>query len=46
MTPSTEVTVRPMTPGEYDRWQHELAVGYAAEKVRAGNWAEDGVAPR
>ncbi|MEU4626588.1 GNAT family N-acetyltransferase [Actinoplanes sp. NPDC023801] len=46
MTQPTEVTVRAMTPAEYDEWQHELAVGYAAEKVRAGNWPEDGAYER
>ncbi|PRX12009.1 acetyltransferase (GNAT) family protein [Actinoplanes italicus] len=35
-----------MTAEEYQQWQHELAVGYAAEKVRAGNWPEEGAYDR
>ncbi|WP_255292806.1 hypothetical protein [Micromonospora sp. WMMA1996] len=34
----TEVTVRAMSPQEFDNWQHELAAGYAREQVAAGNW--------
>jgi ribosomal protein S18 acetylase RimI-like enzyme len=42
----TEVTVRPMTTTEYDRWQHELATDYAAEQVTAGNWPAEGAYER
>ncbi|MFI6129308.1 GNAT family N-acetyltransferase [Micromonospora sp. NPDC051141] len=34
------VSVRAMTPEEFDRWQNELAVEYAREHVTAGNWTE------
>lgn len=38
------MSVRAMSPGEFDRWQDELAVEYAREHVTAGNWtAEEGV---
>lgn len=35
-----------MTAAEYDEWQHALAVDYAAEKVAAGTWAEEGSVQR
>jgi ribosomal protein S18 acetylase RimI-like enzyme len=35
-----------MSATEYDQWQHDLAVAYAAEKVTAGNWPEDGAYER
>lgn len=37
----TEVSVRAMTPDEFDRWQDELAAGYAREHVTAGNWTSE-----
>ncbi|ADL47797.1 GNAT family N-acetyltransferase [Micromonospora aurantiaca (nom. illeg.)] len=37
----TEVTVRAMNPDEFDRWQDELAAGYAREHVTAGNWTPE-----
>ncbi|MEU1809885.1 GNAT family N-acetyltransferase [Micromonospora aurantiaca (nom. illeg.)] len=37
----TEVTVRGMNPDEFDRWQEELAAGYAREHVTAGNWTPE-----
>ncbi|MFC8600170.1 GNAT family N-acetyltransferase [Isoptericola sp. NPDC057191] len=42
----TTVTLRPMTPGEFDEWQDALAEGYAAEQVAAGMWQADGAAQR
>jgi ribosomal protein S18 acetylase RimI-like enzyme len=41
-----DVTVRTMTATEYDRWQHDLAVAYAAEKITAGDWPEEGAYER
>ena len=37
----TEVSVRAMNPDEFDRWQDELAAGYAREHVTAGNWTPE-----
>ncbi|MEV0429138.1 GNAT family N-acetyltransferase [Micromonospora sp. NPDC050495] len=37
----TEVSVRAVTPAEFDVWQAELAAGYAQEHVSAGNWPAD-----
>ncbi|MEV4276523.1 GNAT family N-acetyltransferase [Actinoplanes xinjiangensis] len=42
----TEVTVRPMTATEYDRWQHDLATDYAGDQVAAGNWPAEGAYER
>jgi ribosomal protein S18 acetylase RimI-like enzyme len=42
----TEVTVRPMTATEYERWQHELATEYAGDQVAAGNWPAEGAYER
>lgn len=42
----TAVTVRPMTPGEFEQWQAALATAYAAEQVAAGRWAADGAVHR
>ncbi|MEU4160150.1 GNAT family N-acetyltransferase [Actinoplanes sp. NPDC026670] len=42
----TEVTVRQMTPTEFDRWQHDLATDYAGEQVTAGNWPAEGAYER
>ncbi|MBD7957895.1 GNAT family N-acetyltransferase [Microbacterium sp. Sa4CUA7] len=42
----TAVTVRPMTPAEYEQWQAALATEYAAEQVAAGRWAADGAVQR
>ncbi|MFG1676001.1 GNAT family N-acetyltransferase [Micromonospora sp. NPDC049282] len=40
----SELTLRAMSPEEFDGWQHELAVEYAREHVTAGNWtAEEGL---
>jgi ribosomal protein S18 acetylase RimI-like enzyme len=44
--PEPTVILRPMTPAEYDTWQLTLAEGYAAEKVAAGSWAEEGAVQR
>ncbi|MGW0241417.1 N-acetyltransferase family protein [Micromonospora chalcea] len=37
----TELSVRAMSPEEFDSWQDELAAGYAREHVTAGNWAPE-----
>jgi len=37
----TTVTLRPMTPAEFDEWQAALAEDYAAEQVAAGAWPEE-----
>ena len=37
----SEVTVRAMSPDEFERWQDELAAGYAREHVTAGNWTPE-----
>ncbi|GFJ94918.1 hypothetical protein Prum_085600 [Phytohabitans rumicis] len=36
-----ELSVRPMTDVEFERWQRHLAEEFAAEQVAAGNWAAD-----
>ena len=36
------VTVRPMTPTEFDEWQTTIAEDYAADQVAAGRWGPDG----
>lgn len=40
------VTLRPMTPDEFDAWTLALATDYAAEKVAAGAWDEEGAVQR
>ncbi|MGI9822744.1 N-acetyltransferase family protein [Agromyces sp. Marseille-Q5079] len=42
----TKVTVRRMTPAEFDHWQATLAEDYAREQVAAGRWPEDGAVQR
>lgn len=37
----SELTLRPMTDSEYEAFYSKLAVEYAAENVKAGNWLED-----
>lgn len=36
-----ELSVRPMTEAEFQRWRRVLAEAYAAEQVAAGNWAPE-----
>jgi hypothetical protein len=38
----TTLTLRPMTVEEFEAWQQALAIDYAAEKVAAGVWDEEG----
>ena len=38
----SEVSVRPMTEFEFDRWQKTIAEEFAAEQVAAGRWAAEG----
>ncbi|POH65834.1 N-acetyltransferase [Cryobacterium zongtaii] len=38
----SEVSVRPMTELEFDRWQRAIAEEFAAEQVAAGRWAAEG----
>ncbi len=42
----SDVTLRPMTAGEFEAWQHALAVDYATEKVAAGTWPVEGAVER
>ncbi|GAA1792399.1 GNAT family N-acetyltransferase [Leucobacter iarius] len=42
----TALTLRPMTDAEYSAWQIALARDYAAEKVEAGQWPEEGSVER
>jgi ribosomal protein S18 acetylase RimI-like enzyme len=42
----TQVTVRPMTPSEYESWQDDLAAEYAADQVAAGRWPSEGAVER
>ncbi|MFC7877582.1 GNAT family N-acetyltransferase [Isoptericola sp. NPDC057391] len=42
----TTVTLRPMTPAEFDEWQDALAADYAAEQVAAGRWPHEGAVRR
>ena len=37
----TELSVRAMSPEEFDSWQDELTAEYAREHVTAGNWAPE-----
>ncbi|MEU7713715.1 GNAT family N-acetyltransferase [Micromonospora chalcea] len=37
----TELSVRAMTPEEFDSWQDELTAEYAREHVTAGNWTPE-----
>jgi len=46
MHPMTTVTLRPMTPAEFDEWQEALAADYAAEQVAAGTWPAQGAVER
>jgi ribosomal protein S18 acetylase RimI-like enzyme len=36
----TELRLRPVTAAEFDAWRARLIPGYAADKVRAGDWSE------
>jgi AcrR family transcriptional regulator len=40
------VTVRSMTPEDYDQWQSAIADAYATEQVAAGNWTAAGAVER
>lgn len=40
------VTVRAMTPDEYEAWQSAIAEEYAAEQVASGAWPADGAVER
>lgn len=40
------ISVRPMTPAEYDEWQAAIAEEYAAEQVGAGRWGAEGAVQR
>jgi ribosomal protein S18 acetylase RimI-like enzyme len=42
----TTVTLRPMTPTEFDAWQDALAADYAAEQVASGRWPYEGAVRR
>lgn len=42
----TQVTVRSMTPSEYEAWQDDLAAEYAADQVAAGRWPSEGAVER
>ena len=37
----TELSVRAMSPEEFDSWQDALTAEYAREHVSAGNWAPE-----
>lgn len=36
-----DLSLRPMTPQEFETWQHQIARAYADEQVTAGNWAPE-----
>jgi ribosomal protein S18 acetylase RimI-like enzyme len=36
----TVLRLRPVTAAEFDAWRARLIPGYAADKVRAGDWSE------
>ena len=40
------VTVRQMTPAEFDHWQTTIAEEYADEQVAAGRWQREGAVQR
>jgi ribosomal protein S18 acetylase RimI-like enzyme len=42
----TKVTVRRMTPAEFDEWQIAIAQDYADEQVAAGRWQREGAVQR
>ncbi|MGO4689250.1 GNAT family N-acetyltransferase [Glaciibacter sp. 2TAF33] len=42
----TKVTVRQMTPAEFDQWQAAIAEEYAVEQVAAGRWEPEGAVQR
>ena len=42
----TQVTVRQMTPAEYEEWQSTLAEAYADEQIAAGRWLAEGAVQR
>ncbi|MFD4421913.1 GNAT family N-acetyltransferase [Agromyces sp. NPDC058484] len=42
----TKVTVRRMTPAEFDQWQTAIAEEYADEQVAAGRWQREGAVQR
>ncbi|BCB90211.1 GNAT family N-acetyltransferase [Phytohabitans suffuscus] len=37
-----DVSVRPMTPAEFDQWRYDLARRFADSKVAAGTWTAEG----
>lgn len=42
----TKVTVRRMTPAEFDEWQTRIAEDYAEDQVAAGRWPREGAVQR
>lgn len=42
----TAVSLMPMTAGDFRAWFDVTAAGYAADKVRAGNWPAEGALER
>jgi len=42
----SEVSVRPMTEIEFDKWQETIAEEFAAEQVAVGRWAQEGAVQR
>ena len=42
----TKVTVRRMTPAEFDEWQATIAEDYAEEQVAVGRWQREGAVQR
>jgi ribosomal protein S18 acetylase RimI-like enzyme len=42
----TKVTVRRMTPAEFDEWQIAIAQDYADEQVAAGRWQREAAVQR
>ncbi|MCA5894277.1 GNAT family N-acetyltransferase [Isoptericola sp. NEAU-Y5] len=42
----TTVTLRPMTPAEFERWQVVLTEDYAREQVASGRWPREGAVQR
>jgi ribosomal protein S18 acetylase RimI-like enzyme len=37
----TELRLRPVTAAEFDAWRARLIPGYAADKIRAGDWSAE-----
>ncbi|GAA1760001.1 GNAT family N-acetyltransferase [Agromyces humatus] len=42
----TKVTVRAMTPAEFEQWQTTIAEEYAVEQIAAGLWQREGAVQR